>query len=204
MRKLVNLVALTAAIISIGFNQSADASLLGMPRNLKSVFEHIRFAAPTLPPMAFFQFCQRYDGECRPQRVIFRGGPVKMTEQRWADLREINDTVNGNIMPQRNLLGLAGEEWLINPDRGDCNDYAVSKRHMLLKRGWPARALLLSEVKMASGEHHLVLVVRIERGDFVLDNMTQVVKTWNKVPYTWVRMQSAANPSIWRTIVSPV
>jgi predicted transglutaminase-like cysteine proteinase len=204
MRKLVNLVALTAAIMSIGLNQSADASLLGMPRNLKSVYEHIRFATPTLPPMAFFQFCLRYDGECRPQRMVFRGGPIKLTEQRWADLREVNDTVNENIMPQRNLLGLAGEEWLINPDHGDCNDYAVSKRHMLLERGWPARALLLSEVKMASGEHHLVLVVRSEKGDLVLDNMTRVVKTWNKVPYTWVRMQSASNPSIWSTIVSPV
>ena len=42
MRKLVNLAALAAAILSIGFNQSADASLLGMPRNLKSAYEHIR------------------------------------------------------------------------------------------------------------------------------------------------------------------
>jgi predicted transglutaminase-like cysteine proteinase len=204
MRKLVNPVALTAAIISIGFNQCADASLLGMPRNLKSVNEHIRFATPTLPPMAFFQFCLRFGGECQPQRMIFRGGPVKLTQQRRADLREVNDTVNENITPQRNLLGLAGEEWLINPERGDCNDYAVSKRHMLLKRGWSARALLLSEVKMASGEHHLVLVVRSENGDLVLDNMTHAIKNWNKVPYKWVRMQSASNPSIWSTIVSSV
>jgi predicted transglutaminase-like cysteine proteinase len=204
MRKLVNLVVLIAAIASIGLNRSAEASLLGMPRSLKSVYEHIRFATPALPPMAFFQFCQRYDGECRPQHIIFRGGPVKLTEQRWADLREINDRVNDKIAPERNLLGIAGEEWLINPDRGDCNDYAVSKRHLLLERGWPARALLLSEVVLASGEHHLILVVRTDKGDLVLDNMTRVVKTWNKVPYKWVRMQSASNPNIWSTIVSAV
>jgi predicted transglutaminase-like cysteine proteinase len=204
MRKLVNWVVAIAAITSIGFNQSAYASLLGMPRGLKGAFEHIRFATPTLPPMAFFQFCERYEGECKQQRMIFRGGPLKMTDQRWADLREINDTVNENIVPQRNLLGLAGEEWLINPDRGDCNDYAVSKRHMLLKRGWPARALLLSEVKMSSGDHHLVLVVRSDKGDLVLDNMTGVVKSWNKVPYRWVRMQSASNPNIWTSVASSV
>jgi predicted transglutaminase-like cysteine proteinase len=171
-----------------------------MPRNLKGAFEHIHFSTPTLPPMAFFEFCLRYDGECRKQRMVFRGGALKMTDERWADLRDVNDTVNGNIVPQRNRLGLAGEEWLINPERGDCNDYAVSKRHMLLKRGWPARALLLSEVVMASGEHHLVLVVRSDRGDLVMDNMTRVVKPWNKVPYRWVRMQSAANPNIWTTV----
>lgn len=204
MRKLVNRVAVMAAVMSFGCNQSADAALLGMPRNLKGVLEHIRFETPTLPPMAYFQFCLRYGGECKQQRMIFRGGPLRMTDERWADLREINDTVNESIAPQRNLLGLAGEEWLINPGRGDCNDYAVSKRHLLLKRGWPARALLLSEVKMPSGEHHLVLVVRSDKGDLVLDNMTRVVKTWNKVPYKWVRMQSAANPNIWSTVASSV
>jgi predicted transglutaminase-like cysteine proteinase len=204
MRKFVGLVVLSFAVLSIGFSRSADASLLGMPRYLKSVYEHIRFDTPTLPPMAYFQFCERYTGECRPQHVIFRGGPLKMTEERWADLRDINNTVNESIEPHRNQFGIAGEEWLINPNKGDCNDYAVSKRHMLLSRGWPARALLLSEVTVASGEHHLILVVRTDRGDLVLDNMTQVIKPWNKVPYRWVRMQSAANPNIWSTIASPV
>lgn len=202
MRKLINLVMLSVGMLSFGLNQAADASLLGMPRNLRGVYEHIRFDVPTLPPMAYFQFCLRYTGECRPQQIVFRGGPIKMTEGRWSDLRDVNDAVNDTIVPQRNLLGLAGEEWLINPGRGDCNDYAVSKRHMLLQRGWPARVLLLSEVRMASGEHHLILVVRSDKGDLVLDNMSRVVKTWNKVPYSWVRMQSAANPNIWSTVVS--
>src|ERR1700722_11112927 len=110
MRKLVNLLVLTVTIASVCLNRSAEASLLGMPRALMKVYEHIRFAMPALPPMAFFQFCQRYDGECRPQHIICRGGPIKLTEQRWADLREINDRVNDSIVPERNLLGIAGEE----------------------------------------------------------------------------------------------
>ncbi|WP_424578784.1 transglutaminase-like cysteine peptidase [Bradyrhizobium sp. USDA 241] len=52
----------------------------------------------------------------------------------------------------------------------------MSKRHELLRRGWPARVLLLSEVVMRSGEHHLVLLVRTSSGDFVLDNLTPRVK----------------------------
>lgn len=204
MRKWVYWIAAAAFVGAVVVNQSADASLLGMPRSLKGAVEKIRFSTPTLPPMAYFQFCERYGGECKPQRMLFRGGPLKLTDERWADLRAVNESVNDRIVPQRNLLGLAGEEWLINPARGDCNDYAVSKRHLLLKRGWPARALLLSEVKMPSGEHHLVLVIRSDKGDMVLDNMTRVVKAWNKVPYKWVRMQSAANPNIWSTVASSV
>ena len=100
----------------------------------------------TLAPMASTQFCLRYADQCKPPQIVFRGGPVRLTEERWADLKEVNRTVNASIVPEPNTEGLAGEEWLINPMRGDCNDYAVSKRFELLKRGWPARALLLSEV----------------------------------------------------------
>src|SRR5258708_38595363 len=87
-----------------------------------------------------------------------------------------------------------------NPDRGDCNDYAVSKRHELLDRGWPARALLLSEVVTNSGEHHLILVVRTRSGDLVLDNMTAQIKPWSRANYRWVRIQSPNSSRLWATI----
>jgi predicted transglutaminase-like cysteine proteinase len=132
---------------------------------------------------------------------MFRGGPIRLTEKRWADLKEINQVVNRGIAPERNELGVAGEQWLINPARGDCNDYAVSKRHELLERGWPARGLLLSEVMVNSGEHHLILVVRTNSGDLVLDNMTPQIKPWSRVPYRWVRMQMP-NSKLWATISS--
>ena len=77
---------------------------------------------------------------------------------------------------------LAAEKWLINPSHGDCNDYAVSKRSELLARGWPTRALLLSEVVTAWGEHHLVLVVRSSAGDLVLDNLTTQIRPWSREP----------------------
>lgn len=184
--------------MAIGF-QSAKAGLLGMPMGLQSAIQHIRFEAPTLPPFAYTQFCLRYEDECR-SRPLFRGGPVKLTAERWADLKEVNQIVNREIIPERNELGLAAETWLINPDRGDCNDYAVSKRHELLDRGWPARALLLSEVVVNSGEHHLVLVVRTKSGDMVLDNLTPQIKPWSRAPYRWARVQMPSNPKLWTTI----
>ena len=168
---------------------------------LQSAIQRIKFDAPTLPPLAYTQFCQRYQGECR-SKPLFRGGPVRLTSKRWNDLKEVNQTVNGRIVSERNDRGLAGEAWLINPGRGDCNDYAVSKRHELLDRGWPARALLLSEVVTGSGEHHLILVVRTNGGDLVLDNLTSQMKSWSRVPYRWVRIQTPNSNRLWATIAS--
>ncbi|MCK1328804.1 MULTISPECIES: transglutaminase-like cysteine peptidase [unclassified Bradyrhizobium] len=127
-------------------------------------------------------------------------GPIRLTGKRWADLREINRTINLAIAPMRNERGLAGEEWVINPARGDCNDYAVSKRHELLQRGWPARVLLLSEVVVDSGEHHLVLLVRTESGDVVLDNLTPQIVPWSRTPYRWVRVQSPGRDGLWAAV----
>jgi predicted transglutaminase-like cysteine proteinase len=151
--------------------------------------------------MAYTEFCLRYAGECRA-RKIFRGGPVKLSTSRESELTRINRTINASIIPEANLRGLAGETWSINPDRGDCNDYAVSKRHELIARGWPPRALLLSEVVTRSGEHHLVLLIRTSEGDLVLDNLTEKIVPWFMTPYRWVRAQLPGVPKLWTTIAS--
>ena len=76
-----------------------------------------------------------------------------------------------------------GEVWLVAPHQGDCTDYAVTKRHELLARGWSSHSLLLTEVVVASGEHHLVLVVRTSEGDFVLDNLNAHVRPISQITY---------------------
>ncbi len=123
-----------------------------------------------------------------------------MTQARMEELVAVNAEVNRSIVPTRNERGLAGEEWLIGPSHGDCNDYAVTKRHELIARGWPIRNLLLSEVVTSWGEHHLILVVRARGGDVVLDNMTAQIRNWSKAPYRWVRMQTSDNPSHWSLV----
>jgi len=130
--------ATTAAILVAGVSPGADAAFIGMPRMLGQMAKRISFGNYTLAPMAFTQFCLRYSDQCKPQQTMFRGGPVRLTGERWDDLKAVNRSVNANIAPEPNTAGLAGEKWLINPSRGDCNDYAVTKRAQLLKRGWPA------------------------------------------------------------------
>ena len=201
MRQLSRLAVIFIALVITGPIR-AEAGFLSMPVRLQSDAGHIKFDAVTLPPMAYTQFCLRYPLECR-SHTTFRGGPVRLTEARWADLVQVNLDVNDYIIPERNERGLAGETWLLAPDRGDCNDYAVTKRHELLSRGWPARALLLSEVVTRSGEHHLVLLVRTSSGDLVLDNLTRQIKQWTRVPYRWARMQMPDSSRLWTTIAYP-
>jgi predicted transglutaminase-like cysteine proteinase len=198
MGKISTLGAIVVAATAVIF-EPAYAGLLGMPMALQSAIHRIRFETPTLPPMAYTMFCLHYEDECRA-KPLFRGGPVRLTEERWAEITGVNQIVNHRIIPEQNEGGLAGEKWLINPDRGDCNDYAVSKRHELLERGWPARTLLLSEVVTNSGEHHLVLVVRTTSGDLVLDNLTAQIRPWSRVPYRWVRIQMPNKPKYWATM----
>jgi predicted transglutaminase-like cysteine proteinase len=182
------------------FRNDTAAGLASVPDVPRQGIQFIRFDALTLPPMAFTQFCLKYAGDCKPQRLLFGGDRLELNKIRWAELESINRTVNSSIHPVRNEDGLAGEKWLLSPVSGDCNDYAVTKRHQLIARGWPARAILLGEVVTVSGEHHLVTVVRTDRGDLVLDNLTDQIMHWSRTPYRWVRIQTPKNPNYWASI----
>jgi len=180
--------------------QPRQVALFSAPKALKGQLERVPQDTPTLAPMAHTMFCMKYPKECEVRKIAFRGTKLDLTEDRLADLTAVNLKVNRNIRPERNALGLAGEKWLISPTSGDCNDYAVTKRHELLEKGWPSRSLLLAEVVMPSGEHHLVVVVRTKQGDLVLDNMASSIRPWAQTPYRWVRIQSASNPRFWSSV----
>ncbi len=200
MRKVVKLLAGITALVTMGC--TAQAAFVGTPMALRGAIQYIKFDAPTLPPMAFTMFCMTYEKECRPRRMTFRGGRLKLTSGRLAELRDVNQRVNAAIRSEPNLKGLAGERWLLHPASGDCNDYAVTKRHDLIAKGWPGRSVLLSEVVTSWGEHHLVVVVRTFSGDLVLDNLTQTVMPWSRKPYRWVRIQTPANPNYWASLAN--
>jgi predicted transglutaminase-like cysteine proteinase len=162
--------------------------------------ERITFNKPTLAPVAFIRFCSRYPDDCKTNSTDLSRAPVQLTKAKWAELTKINRDVNRAIKPEENLGGVAAEEWLVAPRHGDCNDYAVTKRHELLERGWPSHSLLLTEVVVASGEHHLVVIVRTAEDDFVLDNLRQDVRPVSEIQYELVRAQQTENPRFWSAV----
>jgi predicted transglutaminase-like cysteine proteinase len=177
-----------AAIISVA---STTSAYLMLPSPALDIW-----AAPALPPLGYTKFCLRYPNDCKTSGIDFRRRNILLTVQRWNELNFINRRTNNAIVPQPR------EEWLLAPSTGDCKDYAITKRHELLLRGWPSRALLLSEVALASGEHHLVLVVRVKGADLVLDNLKDDVRSVAATlgEYSWVKIQIPQNPNFWNKV----
>ncbi|MGY3038074.1 putative transglutaminase-like cysteine proteinase [Bradyrhizobium sp. USDA 4354] len=151
------------------------------------------------PPLSFSQFCIQYPEDCQ-HHDDRRIRDFRSSIQRWRELAQINSTVNFGIAPKDPPASRRDAEWQIFPYEGNCGDYAVTKRHLLLRSGWPSSALLLAEVIIrATGEHHLVLLVREGKAVLVLDNLSPVVTPLVDAldRFTLVRAESGADPRRW-------
>jgi predicted transglutaminase-like cysteine proteinase len=157
-----------------------------------------------LPPFGHTFFCLRYPLDCAPTAST-EALPVS-PEARWRKMNLVNTSVNASIAPKPDPSpDQVNTHWRIAPRKGDCNDYAVTKRHELLKAGWPSSSLLLAEVTLIStGEHHLVLIVKGTQADWVLDNLKPGVERLGatRSEYAWDRVESADNPKFWTTSFS--
>jgi predicted transglutaminase-like cysteine proteinase len=160
-------------------------------------------SGPTLAPFQHVRFCLRYPGDCRSNSL--ESDRIDLTSDRLELLKRVNHRVNVSIVSRSKAYGSSLEDmWTIAPDQGDCNDYAVTKRHELLKSGLPSSALRLSVIKTAAGIGHLVLVVVTTKGDLVMDNLGDAIQPWQNTDYQWLKIQSARNPRYWVAIRSPV
>ena len=203
-----------AEIVALRF---PEASPITVPSTVKSAAVAAPVASPSsasfvhlidfqvgaaLPPMGLSRFCLRYPGDCKAHVMDFRRRNIALTPGRWNELNIVNRRVNRGILAAVTPGDGATEEWVISPSSGDCKDYAVTKRHELLARGWSPRALLLSEVVIPSGEHHLVLLVRAKDADLVLDNLNDEIRpvamTYGQ--YHWAGIQSPQNPKFWMRV----
>jgi predicted transglutaminase-like cysteine proteinase len=194
--------ALIAGIISGAFLQARPATIPQASQQPASVIHVLDFhAAPALPPVGHTRFCLQYPADCAVQKIDFRYRYIRLTPERWLELNDINREVNRDIAFEY-TSSEATADWIIAPSTGDCKDYAVTKRHELLERGWPSRALLLSEVVVPSGKHHLILVAHTKDVDLVLDNLNyhilSVATTFRR--YRWVRIELPQNPKLWASM----
>jgi predicted transglutaminase-like cysteine proteinase len=158
--------------------------------------------AAALPPMGHSRFCLRYPEDCEVHGIDFRRRNIALTPQRWNELNSLNRHVNRAILANVTPESGTTEQWAISPPTGDCKNYAITKRHALLATGWPSRSLLLSEVVLPSGEHHLLLVVRLRDANLVLDNLSDDIRlaAVTHDQYRWIRIQSPQNPKFWMRV----
>ncbi len=160
-------------------------------------------------PYGWHHFCAAQPAECdvAPAEPAF----VRLTAPSFAELNAINTIVNREVEPigdedhyhiyEQDILN-----WWTYPDdgKGNCNDYVLMKRKLLIEAGWPRSALLLTVVVDQHGDGHLILMVRTDRGDLILDNMREEIVSWDRTGYRFVKRQSADNPNDWVAIEPPM
>lgn len=185
-------VSLLAAAMPVAAQQVAIVSPAA-----KRAPEFMRIYGSSQPPYGFVSFCEREPVECAATSNN-TDARLDATPERLSELDVVNRGVNHEIEPatDKEIYGVT-EYWTLPKTRGDCEDYALLKRHRLIARGWPSSALLMTVVRDEKNEGHAVLTVRTTLGDYILDNKIDIVRLWNQTPYHYVMRQSFLDPKAW-------
>ena len=149
-------------------------------------------------PLAHSQYCVRDPKFCSPMEPE----RVELTEALYDELEGVDDEVNKTIIPMSDQNNFGRKEyWSLPRDGlGDCEDYALLKRQMLLKKGWPAGAMRLVMVKTWDDTGHMVLAVSTDKGDLILDNNAWEIRDWGHIPYTGYKVQNLEDPTLWMIV----
>ena len=154
-------------------------------------------------PIGWIEFCVNYKPQCNVRPLTPRD--IVLSQRAWSDLNKINLWVNQTIKPMTDLKHWGVIERWNYPDDGygDCEDYVLLKRRMLMEAGWPRQALLITVVRDQKGDGHAVLTVETTRGEFVLDNEVNQILPWDRTGYRFVKRQSQSDPNKWVALGSP-
>jgi predicted transglutaminase-like cysteine proteinase len=188
--------AVTVAIVML----SAPALTLGREQP-----KFIAVGDVARPPFGWIQFCHDYapKWECDTSPTAARD--IVMSPAAWNDLVRINRWVNDNVRPitDEEHWGMV-EHWSYPDDGyGDCDNYVLLKRKMLIDSGWPREALLITVVRDRNGDGHAVLTVKTDKGEFILDNQSEDIVLWWETGYRFVKRQSQTDPNVWVSLGDP-
>lgn len=159
----------------------------------------VTLGAPTSPPIGWVQFCHDQPAECAAPTSPDR---MRLTGSAFADLIRVNTHVNTTIEPIADIDAHGVIEHWSYPTtgKGDCEDYVLLKKALLVRIGWPPGALLVTVVRDRAGDGHAVLLARTDRGDYVLDNQEPDIRLWRDTGYRFIKSQSPAHPNQWVTL----
>ena len=187
--------AAAAALIAVLITNPADAA------GERPLF--VSTGTATRAPIGWVEFCASHPRECETRAAEARD--VVLTARAWQDLTRINKWVNETIKPLTDLEHWGVVERWNYPDDGygDCEDYVLLKRRMLMQSGWPRQSLLITVVRDKRGDGHAVLTVKTDRGEFVLDNQNEEVLLWSETGYRFVKRQAQNDPNAWVALGDP-
>jgi len=165
--------------------------------------QFIALGATTRAPIGWTDFCNENPHDCDGKPLEARD--AVLTQKSWKELVRVNKYVNDHVRPMTDIdhWGVV-ERWSYPDDGyGDCEDYVLLKRRMLLQAGFPRQALLITVVRDTKGEGHAVLTVKTDRGEFILDNQEERIMAWTETNYRFVKRQSQIDPNVWVALGDP-
>ena len=126
-----------------------------------------------------------------------------MSDELWHQLTSVNLFVNHHVQAMSDFDNYGKDEFWAYPDDGfgDCEDYVLEKRRRLIDSGVRVSTLLITVVRKSDGEGHAVLTMRTDKGDFVLDNLSDRVLLWTETGYRYLKRQATDNTGHWVSIL---
>jgi len=179
-------------ISAFGASSQPASALTNLPQA-----SYAAVGSETAVPYGWIDFCRRYAGECGTEDA--KPLDVNLTPDSLKEIDRVNKSVNKAIIPvsDKDHWGVL-DQWDYPSDgKGDCEDYALFKRKILIAEGFPRQALLMTVVKDGQDEGHAILTVKTNRGEFVLDNLTDEMKPWDHTGYRFVKRQSQSDDMTW-------
>ncbi|MCV9964808.1 transglutaminase-like cysteine peptidase [Pararhizobium sp. BT-229] len=150
----------------------------------------------TTPPRGYFELCKEHPKVCEVQSKAT--DPVSLSTEQWQEVRRINRAVNDTIQhaTDQDLYGRE-EVWAFPETAGDTEDFALLKQRQLTERGIPSSSLLLTVAIKPNGDGHALLTISTSEGDFILDDETNEILSWGKVPYKFIKRQDPTHSARW-------
>jgi predicted transglutaminase-like cysteine proteinase len=161
-------------------------------------------------PPGFAIFCKEHPDECASTDAAV----IRYDE--WSErVEEINRSVNTSIAYRADPKSVSsddlnalyerigrgdvpeGDRWSIDPEFGDCDDYALTKYMQLQAAGIPRGAMSFAYVLPFKAGPHLFLVLHTFDGLMVLDNRVQDVIEMERHPLVRISIQDQSERSRW-------
>ncbi len=149
----------------------------------------------TSRPFGHIEYCKKRPFDCRQNK-----GGAKPQAFSIRTLSAVNSAVNRKIKPIRDEEQFGVRDlWSYGAKTGDCEDFAIAKRAALLSRGYRPENTLLA-MGYSAGQAHVVLLVRTDAGDYVLDNLNAAVLPVEKSSVHIAKIQSPENGAEWLSV----
>lgn len=153
-------------------------------------------------PIVQYRMCEVTPAECAPFQNP--DAVITLTQAAWDTMNGVNLFGNSMVNPMSDKDAYGFDEFWATLDiakmnmKGDCEDIARLKISELIKEGFPDSALRLATGYTPAGEGHAVVVVKTNRGDFVLDNLTDEILPIEESALSFRSVQSSVHSGQWK------